>query len=961
MSPLPEQERFSPLVSILIRSIKRMPLLQQALASLAGQSYSRIEILVVAALPGHPDMPAACGPHPLRLLPTDRPLHRCRAANAALEAANGAYLLFLDDDDWLLPDHLEKLAAALTDSPELLAAYTGVQPTDEDGQAKGAPFDLPFDELRLLAGNLMPLHAVLFRRQVIDLGCRFDENLDLFEDWDFWLQIARHSRFVHVPGVSACYRMHASSGVHAIAPSIGPAYTRVYEKWRHLWSEGQIAGIMAQVWNYPELQKRITGQEERITGQEERITRQEERIIGQQERITEQQRLIIQLEEQISALQWQVRTQGQVLDERQKHIEAIWRSSSWRITRPLRGVRKAITYLPLLNQAVRNPTRAWRFLQRAALQTRDWQELQQSLDGKVRAGTDYHTWISRFEPAPESYPRLRQIADSWQQPPLISVLMPTYNSDVALLEAAIDSVLGQVYPHWQLCVADDASDSPAIKALLERHAAADPRIQVIFRPVNGHISAASNSALALASGDFVALLDHDDLLHPLALWFVAQCAIEHPEAGLIYTDEDKLAPDGQRCGPYFKCDFNYELFLAQNMLSHLGCYRRSLLNEIGGFREGFEGSQDYDLALRSMERLRPDQMVHIPRVLYHWRIVTGSTASDIGEKPYALTAAQRALSEHLQRRGIAAEVMPAPEIHLHTRVRFPVPTPAPLLSIIIPTRDRANLLRLCIESIRMRSTYVPYEIIVIDHGSEDADTRQWLDRLRQSGIGVLQADGECNFSRFNNQAAAQAQGSLLCLMHDDIEIITPGWLEEMVSFAVQDGVGAVGARLWNPGQRLQHGGVILGIGGVAGNSFLNFERGNVGYFGRAALHQSLSAVSSACMVVRKSVFEEVGGFDERLALTFHDIDFCLRIRQAGYRNVWTPYAEMLHYESASQEQETRPEARFAPEVAFMQDRWADELAADPAYSPNLTLDANDFSLAWPPRIADPCELGVWYR
>ncbi len=947
MIPLSEKECFPPLVSILIRSINRIPLLQQALASVVQQSYVRIEILVVAAVPDHPDMPAACGPHPLRLISSDCPRHRCRAANVALDAANGAYLLFLDDDDWLLPGHLEKLAAALTEAPDLLAAYTGVQPIDADGQPKGGPIDLPFDELRLLAGNLMPLHAVLFRRQVIDLGCRFDENLDLFEDWDFWLQIACHSRFAHVPGVSACYRIHASSGVHAMAPAVGPAYARIYGKWRHLWSEGQIAGIMAQVWNYPELQARIAAQQERIAAQQEHMS-------GQQVRITEQQRVIIQLEERISALQRQLRKQDQLLDERQKHIEAIWRSSSWRVTRPLRGISKAIAYLPLLNQAVRNPVRAWRFLKRTAWKTRDWPGLQQQLDGKIRADGNYSTWISRFEPASECYPRLRQIADSWHQPPIISVVMPTYNSDPDLLEAAINSVLGQVYPHWQLCVADDASDSPVVKALLERHAATDSRIQVIFRLVNGHISAASNSALALASGDFVALLDHDDLLHPLALWFVAQCCIEHPEVGLIYTDEDKLSSDGQRCGPYFKCDFNYELLLAQNMLSHLGCFRRSLLEEIGGFREGFEGSQDYDLALRAMERLRPEQIVHIPRVLYHWRIVAGSTASSIGEKPYALTAAQRALTEHLQRRGMAAEVMPAPEIPLHTRVRFPVPKPAPLVSILIPTRDRANLLHLCIDSIRALTTYAPYEIIVIDHGSEDADTLQSLDRFRQSGIRVLQDRGEFNFSRFNNQAAAQAQGKVLCLMNDGIEIITPDWLEEMVSFAVQDGVGAVGTRLWHPDQRLQDGGFILGLGGVAGHSFLNCERGNIGYFGRAALHQSLSAVAAACMVVRKSVFEEMGGLDERLAVAFNDIDFCLRIRQAGYRNVWTPYAEMFHHESASRGQEITPEkqARFASEVAFMQDRWADELAADPAYSPNLTLNANDFSLAWPPRVAD---------
>ncbi|WP_313951825.1 glycosyltransferase [Accumulibacter sp.] len=929
MTPSTEIEISSlPLVSILIRSIDRTHLLQEALASVARQSYARIEILVVAAVPDHSAMETSCGPYPLRLIPTDDPLHRCRAANVALAAARGAYLLILDDDDWLLPEHVEKLVEALAEAPELLAAYTGVQPSDPAGNAQGPALGLPFDDLRLLAGNWMPPLAVLFRREVIDLGCRFDESLDLFEDWDFWLQISCHSAFAHAPGVSAHYRIHASSGVHENAPFVGPAYSHLYGKWRHLWSEGQVAQMMARVWAFPD----------------------------QQQRIAEQEGGIAQLKQRISALEQQIRTQDQVLDERQEHIEAIWRSRSWRITRPLRGLHRATFVIPLLNKAIRNPRRAWRFAQRAAQQTPrgDWQGLlRRLLKPETRANANYSNWLARFEPAAESYPRFRQAAEAWQPPPIITVVMPTYNSDVELLEAAIGSVLGQVYPHWQLCIADDASDSPEVKALLERHASTDPRIQVVFRPVNGHISAASNSALALAEGDFVALLDHDDLLHPLALWFIAQAIVEHPEASLIYTDEDKLSLDGERCDPYFKCDFNYELVLAQNMLSHLGCYRRALLNEIGGFREGFEGSQDYDLALRAVERLRPDQIVHIPRVLYHWRIVAGSTASSITQKPYALTAAHRALKEHLQRRGIAAEVMPAPEIPHYTRVQFPLPTPSPLVSILIPTRDRAQLLSVCIESIRQRTTYTPYEIIVVDNGSEEANTLQLLDRLRDSGVRVLSDDGPFNYSRLNNGAAEQAQGSVLCLMNNDIEIITPHWLEEMVSFAEQDGVGAVGARLWYPTDKLQHGGVILGLGGVAGHSFLNYERGETGHFGRAALHQSLSAVTAACMVVKKSIYQEVGGLDERLSVSFNDIDFCLRLREAGYRNVWTPYAEMFHHESASRGQETTPakQARFASEVAFMNDKWANELLDDPAYSPNLTLTANDFSLAWPPRIA----------
>jgi len=529
--------------------------------------------------------------------------------------------------------------------------------------------------------------------------------------------------------------------------------------------------------------------------------------------------------------------------------------------------------------------------------------------------------------------------------------MPAYNTDAEVLEAAIKSVQAQVYPHWELCVADDASTQPRVREVLERHRQEDPRIKVVYREKNGHISAASNSALELATGRFVALLDHDDELHPLALHYVAKAIVTHPDCELVYTDEDKIGPDGRRQDPYFKCELNYELLLAHNMVSHLGCYRTERVRAIGGFRVGYEGSQDYDLVLRFLEGLDRGKVIHIPRPLYHWRMVEGSTSASTEEKPYAQTAARRAIAEHLARVGLHGEVLSAPEAPAMNRVRFAVPQPAPSVTIVIPTRDRADLLGMCLDSIHSRTTYPNVAIVVVDNGSVEPDTLALFDRAREKGVTVLRDDSEFNFSALNNRAVRTVATDFVCLLNNDIEILTPDWLEEMVGMASRPGVGAVGARLWYPDMTIQHAGVIGGLGGVAGHPFKGHAKGDPGYFGRAVLHQELSAVTAACLLVRRAIYEQVGGLDETLQVAFNDIDFCLRVREAGYRNVWTPYAEMIHHESATRGYETTPEkhARFVREIAFMHERWGGVLDADPAYSPNLDLSIDGFGLAWPPR------------
>ena len=544
--------------------------------------------------------------------------------------------------------------------------------------------------------------------------------------------------------------------------------------------------------------------------------------------------------------------------------------------------------------------------------------------------------------------------------PLISVLMPVYNTPERWLRRAIDSVREQTYPRWELCIADDASTARHVGPLLATYAALDPRIKIIRRPVNGHISTASNSALELATGDFTALLDHDDELAPHALAEVVRTLSSLPGTRLLYTDEDKIDRRGRRIFPYFKPDWNPDLLLSQNYFGHFVVYRTELLRELNGFRTGYEGAQDWDLSLRAIGQMPDDAITHLPQVLYHWRAIPGSTALKQSQKSYARDAARRVLADHLARTGVDAEVLPVRGGHWQVRRRLPARPPR--VSLIIPTRNRVALLRTCVESILKTTTYPDFEILIIDNGSDDPATLTYLKRLTTRGVKILRDEGPFNYSALNNRAVAHATGEVLGFLNNDLEVITPGWLEEMVAHAIRPEVGAVGAMLYFPDDRVQHAGVVLGLGrskstgGVAGHAFKYFPRGHTGMCNRLRVTQNYSAVTAACLLVRKAVFHEVGGFDEvHLAVAFNDVDFCLRLRVAGYRHVWTPFAKFYHYESASRGADDTPakKAVYNQECAYMREKWGSLLDSDPNYNPNLTLADEDFSPALPPRRSEP--------
>jgi GT2 family glycosyltransferase len=569
---------------------------------------------------------------------------------------------------------------------------------------------------------------------------------------------------------------------------------------------------------------------------------------------------------------------------------------------------------------------------------------------------DYATWIKRYDTLRMSDRRaIRSDVACFPRRPLISIVMPVYNPSPPHLRAAIDSVRTQLYPHWELCVVDDASPARHVERILAHYANRDRRIRFQRRAQNGGIVAASNDALALTTGDFVALLDDDDVLASTALYFVAREINAHPEAQLIYSDEDKLDTTGRRCNAHFKPDWNPSLFLAQNFFSHLGVFKADLIKR-AGFRAGFDGSQDYDLVLRCAEQLEPRQIRHIPRILYHWRMSEKSAALSFNAKPHARAAAIKAVEEHLARRKIAAEVTSSGDEDFR-RIRYRLPNDKPRVSIIIATRDLLERLRPCVESILGQTTYPKFEIVLLDNASQDPAALSFLATVQDdSRVRVLRRDEEFNFGRLNNCAVREVESEFVALLNNDLTIINPDWLREMVSQALQPGVSAVGARLLYPDERIQHAGVILGGGGIAAHAHKGLSRSNHGYFSRAILVQDLSAVTAACLLVRRSAYLEVGGFDEaHLKVAFNDVDFCLRLRRRGYRIVYTPYAELYHAESASRglENTVAKSDRFEAEIKYMHDTWGDVLLQDPAYNPNLSLAAGAFTLAFPPRVSFP--------
>lgn len=662
-----------------------------------------------------------------------------------------------------------------------------------------------------------------------------------------------------------------------------------------------------------------------------------------------------------------------------RRLHAIETSSIWRATAPLRALGE--TAPPSLRQAGRYLLRCLYWISTPRSTGKRLRYLKDQYSNGGVAGVvslfgasvtsvkaeNYAEWVRQHDTLSNLDRRaIVEHITRLSHRPLISIIVPVYNAQPQFLREMIASVKAQLYQNWELCIADDASSLPEIIYILTEQADGDPRIKWVRRERNGNISAASNTALGMATGTFLALLDHDDVLAETALYEVAVVLNAHPDAELIYSDEDKIDGQGRRYDPYFKPDFSYDLLLGQNFISHLGVYRRDTVVELGGFKIGMEGSQDYDLVLRLVHSsfCSSERTHHIPAVLYHWRQDKDGGSFSQAQRERCVAAARQSIANQLAVASSgAAEVLPNPKVADWTRIRWPIPTEAPLVSIIIPTRDRSDLMRQCVDGLLRRTSYRNFEVIVVDNGSVEEETLTLLDDLRLiDGVKILKVDGEFNYSRLNNKAAELAGGDVLLLLNNDVDVIEEEWLTEMVSLVSRDGVAAVGAKLLYADGRIQHAGVRLGGGhftaetGIAAHSGHLLGRHDPGYFGHLILTRDVSAVTGACLAVRKDVFLEVGGFNEKdLKVAFNDVDLCLRIRAAGYRILWTPFAELYHYESASRGSDMAPDKadRFLEECKYMLKTWKNELMSDPFYNVNLESRSGDCSLSYPPRRLRP--------
>ncbi len=937
----------SPVVSVIMPCFNQGRYLDEAIASVLAQTLTSVEIIVIDD--GSTEETTVRllenyqRPHTTVLRTANRGPSAAR--NAGIQQAKGQYIFPLDADDRIAPTYLEQAVSVLEADPNIGIVYSKAASFGAATEDYNLP---PYQFPQILLGNMI-FNSSLYRKADWEKVGGYNENMVWgWEDYDFWLSLIELGRdVVQLPEVLYFHReLPNSRSQQMTQDGWVKSYTQIYQNHPRLYAdhiETLFQELIALRSNLHETHSELHATRSDAIAAHAQLTQARDRIAKLEQFQTQAQAILGAMQ---SSKFWQLRNQWSKLQQR----------LGWKVESD-----ELVPYTPL-DLGTLKPTHAVavqtirplpaRLRTKAQKGIRVWRErgtvgllryVAERRQARSRQYSNYQQWIEQHEPTSADHRRAQAAIAQWTHQPTFSVLLPVYNVEAKWLEKAIESVRAQTYPHWELCIADDASPKAHIKAILDRYSQQDSRIKVILRSQNGNIAAASNSALELATGDYIALLDHDDELAPHALYENAKLINQHPDADFIYSDEDKIDAQGQRSDPFFKPDWSPDYFHSCMYTCHLGVYRTELVRQIGGFRSGYDGSQDYDLVLRLVEHTQ--QIYHLPKVLYHWRIIPTSVTSGEEAKPWAYDAAKRALADMVERSPYPGKVEPGPRAGFH-RIRRNI-IGNPLISIVIPSAaamlDTPNgpicLLEQCIRSIRERSTYRHYEIVLVD-GYDVPDPI--LAAIAGPDLRLIRCADPFNFAQRINLGAKAAQGEMLLLLNDDVEVITPDWLESMLEFAQQQEVGAVGAKLFFADGTIQHIGVMV-LGGNPGHAYRGIAGDHPGYYLSNLVNRNYLAITAACLMMRRELYFDIGAMDETFPLNYNDVDLSLKLHQAGYRNVVTPYAQLTHYESISRGAGLKPR-----EWEHLNTKWKtyfEQLGyEDPYYNPNLSKQEVLFEL-----------------
>jgi len=917
------------LVSVIVRTKDRLNHLRIALNSIKKQIYRPIEAIIIndgGESISQEYIKDNLGDISFKYIEFKTTQGRAKAANTGILYANGKYIAFLDDDDEFLNDHLYILVKSINESKSKIAYTDALKVKREitDFEIKeyieGIFSSYDFSYIDLLTENYIPLITLLFQKDVLLDYNGFDEQFELYEDWDLLLRITQKYKPLHIAKPTVKYTFWNKK--HQIAQDKTlrlKYYNMIFNKHKEKYSADVILNLKKKHdILQKEFQKSIKNIEELRKEYKEFIKKSEVQIKKKTDEIHALKLKVKQQEDINKMLQKKI-------DLLENELEKIINTIGWKLLTRLRMIRDKIVPYGSKRRSLYDHLLL-------SFKKKTTKEI--SLIFK----DEYQQWIAKNEPDAKEIKLQTKDFLNFRYKPKISIVVPVFNPEKDMLVSMIESVVNQSYDNWELCIADGNSELPYVKDILKKYAKNDKRIKVTFLDRNYNISGNSNYALQMAEGEFIGFLDHDDELAPFALYEVVKAINKYNnDVDIIYSDEDKISPSGKRCYPFFKPDWSIELFLCVNYLCHFLVIKKSIIEKIGGFRDGYNGAQDYDLLLRCISETK--KIIHIPMILYHWRMHKTSTALDIFSKPSAHKSGKKALKDYLNRNNILAEVYDTKN-RTNYRVKYKI-VDNPMVSIIIPFKDKYSLLKKCITSIIQKSSYKNFELILVSNNTKEQILLEYIKNLKKySFIKVLYYNEKFNYSRINNFAVKEAKGDILLFLNNDVEVITEDWMESMLEHAQRKEIGAVGCKLLYPNNRIQHAGVIVGLTGFAGHVFSGLPDSAYTYFGSVNFVRNYLAVTGACMMTRKEIFLQLGGFNEEFVLCGSDVEFCLRLIDKGYRIVYTPYAVLYHYESATRG------SKIPVEDFKISKKYYEKYLnyGDPFYNKNLTLLKTDCSL-----------------